>query len=127
MRLTDNHLVTIRDNANELLRILDTQDVDEPGTFDQMMQNAMQIKHGFDSARADPSISSSSRSGNMALCHECLTTVSSVWRSGALGWYKAQQKKKLEEQRRDKESRHDYDYGGGGTGTSLSNEYGGIA
>ncbi|KAI8321001.1 hypothetical protein GQ54DRAFT_276827, partial [Martensiomyces pterosporus] len=112
--LSPSHYTLLQDSAFELLRGLAsmTRSVeDDPLYFDQLLGAAVNMKHAFDLGRADV-INGTIRPRNTSLCHECITTVSSVWRSGPQGprtlcnacglrYYKQNQRRALEAKRRE--------------------------
>ncbi|KAJ2033900.1 hypothetical protein GGI08_009039, partial [Coemansia sp. S2] len=84
---------------------------DDPLYFDQLLGAAVNVKHAFDLGRMDV-INGTIRPRNTSLCHECITTVSSVWRSGpdgprtlcnacGLRYYKQNQRRAIEAKRRE--------------------------
>ncbi|KAJ2487155.1 hypothetical protein EV174_000697 [Coemansia sp. RSA 2320] len=83
----------------------------DPLYFDQLLGAAVNVKHAFDLGRMDV-INGTIRPRNTSLCHECITTVSSVWRSGPEGprtlcnacglrYYKQNQRRTVEAKRRE--------------------------
>ncbi|KAJ2889193.1 hypothetical protein FB639_000062 [Coemansia asiatica] len=106
MRLQDSTFELLRGLAN-----LSSAVEDDPLYFDQLLGAAVNIKHAFDLGRMDV-INGTIRPRNTSLCHECITTVSSVWRSGpdgprslcnacGLRYYKQNQRRALEAKRRE--------------------------
>ncbi|ORX74861.1 hypothetical protein DL89DRAFT_23828 [Linderina pennispora] len=84
---------------------------DDPLYFEQLLGAAVNMKHAFDLGRMDV-INGTIKPRNTSLCHECITTVSSVWRSGPAGprtlcnacglrYYKQNQRRALEAKRRE--------------------------
>ncbi|KAJ1825979.1 hypothetical protein LPJ56_002415 [Coemansia sp. RSA 2599] len=112
--LLPSHYVLLQDSTFELLRglaNLSSAVEDDPLYFDQLLGAAVNIKHAFDLGRMDV-INGTIRPRNTSLCHECITTVSSVWRSGpdgprslcnacGLRYYKQNQRRALEAKRRE--------------------------
>ncbi|KAJ2275167.1 hypothetical protein IWW43_005855 [Coemansia sp. RSA 1935] len=108
------HYVLLQDSTYELMRGLgglSTAVEDDPLYFDQLLGAAVNVKHAFDLGRMDV-INGTIRPRNTSLCHECITTVSSVWRSGPEGprtlcnacglrFYKQNQRRALEARRRE--------------------------
>ncbi|KAJ2160081.1 hypothetical protein GGF46_002539 [Coemansia sp. RSA 552] len=104
----------LQDSTYELMRGLaglSTAVEDDPLYFDQLLGAAVNVKHAFDLGRMDV-INGTIRPRNTSLCHECITTVSSVWRSGPEGprtlcnacglrFYKQNQRRALEARRRE--------------------------
>ncbi|KAJ1724490.1 hypothetical protein LPJ53_001260 [Coemansia erecta] len=104
----------LQDSTFELLRglaNLSSAVEDDPLYFDQLLGAAVNIKHAFDLGRMDV-INGTIRPRNTSLCHECITTVSSVWRSGpdgprslcnacGLRYYKQNQRRALEAKRKE--------------------------
>ncbi|KAJ2007274.1 hypothetical protein H4R26_000867 [Coemansia thaxteri] len=104
----------LQDSTYELIRGLanlsSAVEVD-PLYFDQLLGAAVNVKHAFDLGRMDV-INGTIRPRNTSLCHECITTVSSVWRSGPEGprtlcnacglrYYKQNQRRTVEAKRRE--------------------------
>ncbi|KAJ2793717.1 hypothetical protein H4R20_006458 [Coemansia guatemalensis] len=120
------HYALLQDSTYELMRGLaglSTAVEDDPLYFDQLLGAAVNVKHAFDLGRMDV-INGTIRPRNTSLCHECITTVSSVWRSGPEGprtlcnacglrYYKQNQRRALEARRR--EMREASDAAGGAT------------
>ncbi|KAJ2707972.1 hypothetical protein FB645_000322 [Coemansia sp. IMI 203386] len=112
--LLPSHYALLQDSTFELLRglaNLSSAVEDDPLYFDQLLGAAVNIKHAFDLGRMDV-INGTIRPRNTSLCHECITTVSSVWRSGpdgprslcnacGLRYYKQNQRRALEAKRRE--------------------------
>ncbi|KAJ2081762.1 white collar 2 type of transcription factor [Coemansia sp. RSA 988] len=108
------HYALLQDSTYELMRGLaglSTAVEDDPLYFDQLLGAAVNVKHAFDLGRMDV-INGTIRPRNTSLCHECITTVSSVWRSGPEGprtlcnacglrYYKQNQRRALEARRRE--------------------------
>ncbi|KAJ2746234.1 hypothetical protein GGI20_001514 [Coemansia sp. BCRC 34301] len=108
------HYALLQDSTFELLRGLSNlpSSVDgDPLYFDQLLGAAVNVKHAFDLGRMDV-INGTIRPRNTSLCHECITTVSSVWRSGpdgprtlcnacGLRYYKQNQRRAIEAKRRE--------------------------
>ncbi|KAJ2776518.1 hypothetical protein H4R18_005634 [Coemansia javaensis] len=108
------HYTLLQDSTYELMRGLaglSTAVEDDPLYFDQLLAAAVNVKHAFDLGRMDV-INGTIRPRNTSLCHECITTVSSVWRSGPEGprtlcnacglrFYKQSQRRALEARRRE--------------------------
>ncbi|KAJ1933366.1 hypothetical protein GGF37_006756, partial [Kickxella alabastrina] len=104
----------LQDSTFELLRglaNLSSAVENDPLYFDQLLGAAVNIKHAFDLGRLDV-LNGTIRPRNTSLCHECITTVSSVWRSGpdgprtlcnacGLRYYKQNQRRALEAKRRE--------------------------
>ncbi|KAJ2264132.1 hypothetical protein GGI01_000151 [Coemansia sp. RSA 376] len=104
----------LQDSTFELLRglaNLSSTVEDDPLYFDQLLGAAVNVKHAFDLGRMDV-INGTIRPRNTSLCHECITTVSSVWRSGpdgprtlcnacGLRYYKQNQRRAIEAKRRE--------------------------
>ncbi|KAJ2894042.1 hypothetical protein GGI21_005340, partial [Coemansia aciculifera] len=104
----------LQDSTFELLRglaNLSSTAEDDPLYFDQLLGAAVNVKHAFDLGRMDV-INGTIRPRNTSLCHECITTVSSVWRSGpdgprtlcnacGLRYYKQNQPRAMEAKRRE--------------------------
>ncbi|KAJ2781340.1 hypothetical protein GGI15_003245 [Coemansia interrupta] len=109
-----SHYALLQDSTFELLRglaNLSSAVEDDPLYFDQLLGAAVNIKHAFDLGRMDV-INGTIRPRNTSLCHECITTVSSVWRSGpdgprslcnacGLRYYKQNQRRALEAKRKE--------------------------
>lgn len=107
----------LQDSTYELMRglsNLNTPIEDEPLYFEQLLGAAVNIKHAFDLGRIDV-INGTIKPRNTSLCHECITTVSSVWRSGpdgprtlcnacGLRYYKHNQRRALEAKRKQQDS-----------------------
>ncbi|KAJ2472676.1 hypothetical protein GGI02_001412 [Coemansia sp. RSA 2322] len=112
--LLPSHYALLQDSTYELIRGLanlsSAVEVD-PLYFDQLLGAAVNVKHAFDLGRMDV-INGTIRPRNTSLCHECITTVSSVWRSGPEGprtlcnacglrYYKQNQRRTVEAKRRE--------------------------
>ncbi|KAJ2681152.1 hypothetical protein GGI25_000107 [Coemansia spiralis] len=109
-----SHFVLLHESTGELLRgltNLSSAVENDPLYFDQLLGAAVNVKHAFDLGRIDV-INGTIRPRNTSLCHECITTVSSVWRSGPEGartlcnacglrYYKQNQRRALEAKRRE--------------------------
>ncbi|KAJ2724309.1 hypothetical protein GGI07_002083 [Coemansia sp. Benny D115] len=106
------HFALLQESTAELLRGLATASAieEDPLFFDQLLGAAVNVKHAFDLGRMDV-LNGTLRPRNTSLCHECITTVSSVWRSGPEGprslcnacglrFYKQNQRRALEAKRR---------------------------
>ncbi|KAJ1921064.1 hypothetical protein H4219_000922 [Mycoemilia scoparia] len=119
MRLNENHYIMMHTGANKVIQGVQNSDIDDPASFDQMISAAISIKHTFDQSKADPATLGTGKTASTGLCHECYTTMSSVWRSGPDGHYKSQQKKRHEMEMQEKEAEKaaqadsDDDHGGG--------------
>ncbi|KAJ2755634.1 hypothetical protein GGI19_001483 [Coemansia pectinata] len=112
--LLPTHYALLQDSTFELLRglaNLSSTVEDDPLYFDQLLGAAVNVKHAFDLGRMDV-INGTIRPRNTSLCHECITTVSSVWRSGpdgprtlcnacGLRYYKQNQRRAIEAKRRE--------------------------
>ncbi|KAJ1731906.1 hypothetical protein LPJ61_002300 [Coemansia biformis] len=112
--LLPTHYTLLQDSTYELMRGLaglSTAADDDPLYFDQLLAAAVNVKHAFDLGRIDV-INGTIRPRNTSLCHECITTVSSVWRSGPEGprtlcnacglrFYKQNQRRAIEARRRE--------------------------
>ncbi|KAJ2535361.1 hypothetical protein EV175_006924, partial [Coemansia sp. RSA 1933] len=104
----------LQDSTYELLRgltNLSSAVENDPLYFDQLLGAAVNVKHAFDLGRIEV-VNGLIRPRNTSLCHECITTVSSVWRSGPEGprtlcnacglrYYKQNQRRALEAKRRE--------------------------
>ncbi|KAJ1662622.1 hypothetical protein IW140_005714 [Coemansia sp. RSA 1813] len=109
-----SHFVLLQDSTYELLRgltNLSSAVENDPLYFDQLLGAAVNVKHAFDLGRIEV-VNGMIRPRNTSLCHECITTVSSVWRSGPEGprtlcnacglrYYKQNQRRALEAKRRE--------------------------
>ncbi|KAJ2509425.1 hypothetical protein H4217_008353 [Coemansia sp. RSA 1939] len=109
-----SNVSVLQDSTYELLRglaNLSSAVENDPLYFDQLLGAAVNVKHAFDLGRMDV-INGIIRPRNTSLCHECITTVSSVWRSGPEGprtlcnacglrYYKQNQRRALEVKRRE--------------------------
>ncbi|KAJ1905572.1 hypothetical protein LPJ81_001850, partial [Coemansia sp. IMI 209127] len=112
--MVPSHFVLLQDSTYELLRgltNLSSAVENDPLYFDQLLGAAVNVKHAFDLGRIEV-VNGLIRPRNTSLCHECITTVSSVWRSGPEGprtlcnacglrYYKQNQRRALEAKRRE--------------------------